>query len=79
MALSFFTLNASLKPSVLPLITICELHVHRVAAEKGLGVQRGLDVGGMGNGVTDQDQVWDRRIFVAICLLSVVVINTNVT
>lgn len=41
----------------LPLITICELHVHCVTAEEGLGVQRELDVGRVRDGVTDQNQV----------------------
>lgn len=42
-----------------PLITICEFHVHCVAAEEGLGVQRELNVGRVRDGVTDQNQVWD--------------------
>lgn len=58
-----------------PLVTIRELHVHRVAAEKGLGVQRDLNVGGVWDGVTDQDQVGHRWLLVAIgSLLSVAVI-----
>lgn len=49
-----------------PLVTVCELHVHCVAAEKCLAVQRDLDVGGVRNGVTDQHQIGDRWFFVAI-------------
>ncbi|TNN84236.1 hypothetical protein EYF80_005563 [Liparis tanakae] len=37
-----------------------------MAAEKSLGVQRDLNVGGMLDGVTDQNQVGDRRLLVPV-------------
>lgn len=64
----------------LPLITICELHVHCMTAEEGLGVQRELNVGRVRDGVTDQNQVWDSRLLLPIgTRLSVVLINTHVS
>ena len=51
-----------------------------MAAEKGLGVQRDLNVGGVLDGVTDQNQVGDRWLLVPVgSLLSVAVINTDMT
>lgn len=64
----------------LPLITICELHVHCMTAEEGLGVQRELNVGGVRDGVTDQNQVWDRRLLLPIRTgLTVVLIYTHLS
>lgn len=64
----------------LPLITICELHVHCVATEEGLGVQRELNVGRVRDGVTDQNQVRDRRPLLSIrTLLSVALVHTDVS
>lgn len=64
----------------LPLITICELHVHCVTAEEGLGVQRELNVGRVRNGVTDQNQVWDSRLLLPIgTRLSVVLIYAHMS
>lgn len=64
----------------LPLITICELHVHCVTAEEGLGVQRELDVGRVRDGVTDQNQVRDSRLRLPIRTgLSEVLIHTHVS
>ena len=40
----------------LPLVTVGELHVERVAAQEGLGIQWDLDVGGVGDGVADEHQ-----------------------
>ena len=63
-----------------PLVTIGELHVHCVAAEKCLGVQRDLDVGGVLNGVADQNQVGDWGLLVPVgSLLSAAVIHTDMT
>lgn len=51
-----------------------------MAAEEGLGVQGELDVGGVGDGVTDQNQVWDSWLLLPIgCLLSVALIYPDVT
>ena len=43
-----------------PLVAVGELHVQRVSAQEGLGVQGHLDVGGVRDGVTDQHQVGHR-------------------
>lgn len=51
-----------------------------MAAEKGLGVQRDLNVGGVGDGVTDQNQVGNRWLPLPVgSLLSVALIYTDVT
>lgn len=62
-----------------PLITICELHVHCVAAEEGLGVQRELNVGRVREGVTDQNQVWDSRLLPIKTRLSVALVYTDMS
>lgn len=63
-----------------PLITVCELHVHGVAAEEGLGVQRDFDVGGVGDWITDQNQVRHRRLLLSVTvLLSLDAVNVHVT
>ena len=51
-----------------------------MAAEKGLGVQRDLDVGGVLDGVTDQNQVGDGRLLVPVwSLLTVAFKYTDMT
>lgn len=51
-----------------------------MAAEEGFGVQRDLNVGGVLDGVTDQNQVWNRWLLLPVgSLLSVAVIYTNMT
>lgn len=51
-----------------------------MAAEEGLGVQGELNVGGVGDGVTDQNQVWDGWLPLPIgCLLSAALIYPDMT
>ena len=40
----------------LPFVTVCELHIHAVSADKCPTVQRNLDVGWMRDGFTDQTE-----------------------
>lgn len=49
-----------------------------MAAKEGLGVQRDLDVGRVGDGVTDQDQIGDGWLLRAVGAL-LTAVNTNVT
>ncbi len=51
-----------------------------MAAQKGLGVQRDLNVGGVLDGVTDQNQVGDRWLLLPVgSLLSVAFMYTDMT
>jgi len=51
-----------------------------MAAEKSLGVKRDLNVGGVLDGVADQNQVGDRRLLVPVGrLLGVGLVHTDMT
>lgn len=52
-----------LERGVLPVITVSKLHVHAVAAQKRLAVERCVDVWWMGNGLAHHDHTAERRLF----------------
>lgn len=57
--------QCSLRPRPLPLITVGELHVHTVAAQEGLAVQRDLHVGWVLDGFTHHDEAGEQGLLVA--------------
>lgn len=46
-----------------PVITVSKLHVHAVAAQEGLAVERRVDVWGMRDGLAHHDHTGERRLF----------------
>lgn len=57
--------QSSVPPRPLPVVTVGEFHVHTVAAQEGLAVQRDLHVGRVLDGLTHDDEAGEQGLLVA--------------